>query len=209
MERQTTVKKLFLLISIFIVGIFSLIILNLFFTNLTSRIDNKSSNLESKITLAEFIVTDLYKIRSDFYELTVTATNERARIIIKKRIKEKIDFISSALDVLENGGSLKRVIRLNIAGHIDTQKIITFNKEDKDSISLEAIDLTPKLQQIQVMINELEKLLLKRALYKESRSFDDYLKNEKEINRFYKNTPSFFVRIIENSSRSLYEGTLS
>ncbi len=64
MERQTTVKKLFLLISIFIVGIFSLIILNLFFTNLTSRIDNKSSNLESKITIAEFIVTDYYSLEA-------------------------------------------------------------------------------------------------------------------------------------------------
>mgnify|MGYP000029431799 CR=1 FL=1 len=201
MEKQSPVKKLFLLIFIFIVGILSLIILNLFFTKLTTQIDNKSLNLESKISIAEFIVTDLYKIRSDFYELTVTATNEKARLLIKKRIRDKINFIREALDVLENGGTLKRVIRLNIAGHLDTMKIVKYKKEDKDSISLEAIDLKPKLQQIEVMIKELEKLLQKRALYKESKKFDDYLKNEKEISRFYKNTPSFFIRVIENSSR--------
>ncbi len=208
MEKQSPVKKLFLLIFIFIVGILSLIILNLFFTKLTTQIDNKSLNLESKISIAEFIVTDLYKIRSDFYELTVTATNEKARLLIKKRIRDKINFIREALDVLENGGTLKRVIRLNIAGHLDTMKIVKYKKEDKDSISLEAIDLKPKLQQIEVMIKELEKLLQKRALYKESKKFDDYLKNEKEISRFYKNTPSFFIRVIENSSRSLYEGNI-
>jgi len=207
MEKPTTLKKLFLLISIFILGIVSLIVLNIFFTNLSIKVDNKGTNLESKITIAEFIVNDLYKIRSDFYELTVTATNERARKIIKRKIKDKIDFINLALDVLENGGTLKRVIRLNIAGHLDTEKIITY-KKDHNAISLESIELRPKLKQILEMIEELDKLLIKRTLYTMSKNFDDYLKNETEINRFYKNTPTFFIRIIENSSRSLYEGTI-
>ena len=204
MNKQTPTKRLFLLISIFLLGIFSLIILNMSITTIITKLDNKSKNLKAKIQIAKFIVDDLYKIRSDFYELTVTASNEKARRVIKFKIKEKIEFINDALNVLDNGGSLKRVIDLNLVGHSTTTKHVTLNKEKRE-VSLETIELKPKLLQINKMIKELDKLLLKRSLYKISKNFDDYLKNEGEINRFYKNTPTFFIRIIENASRSLYE----
>ena len=208
MENKTTIKRLILLISVFIIGIVFLIILNIVFTNLTAKLDDKAENLKAKIQISELIVDDLHKIRSEFYQLSVTSTNIKTRQFLRKKIKEKIEFIKSALFVFEKGGTLKKEIRLNIVGHSKTHIIINYKKEDNKNFSLEAIDLRPKLVQLTEMIDKVEKLLINRDFYKIADNFEQYLENEKELNRFYKTTPPFFTRIIENSSRSLYEGNL-
>ena len=50
-KRNTTHKKLILLIGIFIFGFISLIALNKVFTDLVDKLDKESKNLEAKINL--------------------------------------------------------------------------------------------------------------------------------------------------------------
>jgi len=119
-NKQNTLSKLILLVSIFLIGIISLIMLHLFFLKLLENLDNKTKNQEAKIQIGEYIVNDLYKIRSDFYEIATTATNKRSRDLISTRLKQRVETIKTALDILENGGKIKRVIRLNIVGHNNT-----------------------------------------------------------------------------------------
>jgi hypothetical protein len=51
------------------------------------KLDSKTKNLEAKIEIGNYIVNDIYKIRSDFYELSTSATNKRGKNIIKKGLK--------------------------------------------------------------------------------------------------------------------------
>ena len=113
MNFSTTLSKLILLLFTFLLGIFSLIILHLFFIDLVVDLDNKTKNLKTKIQIGEVIANDLYKIRSDFYELATSATNKKSRLLVKERLDQRVEDIKTSLYILENGGFLKRTIRLN------------------------------------------------------------------------------------------------
>jgi nitrogen-specific signal transduction histidine kinase len=191
---------------VFTIGLLSLIFLHLFFQKLVNGLSQKSENLKSKIYIGRYIVTDLYKIRSDFYELATTATNERGRELIKKRISKRTDEIKQSLHILKNGGTFQRVIRLNIAGQSFTTETITYKKYE-NNISLESIDLLPKLIKFEKMIEDMITLLKKQDIYKEQNNISKYLDLNNEIKSYYKRTPSFFIRITENANRLLYEGS--
>lgn len=173
------------------------------------KLDNKTKNQEAKIQIGEYIVNDLYKIRSDFYELATTATNKKGRDLISKRLEQRVATIKNALDVLENGGELNRVIRLNIVGHHKTKRTIKYIKQNKDIVSLEAIDLRPKLVQLLKMTDKLKILLDKTSEYRRSNNHKEFAKLTREITRYYKTTPAFFIRITENTRRLLYEGEIT
>ncbi|AXX88193.1 signal transduction sensor histidine kinase [Malaciobacter marinus] len=208
-NKQNTLSKLILLVSIFLIGIISLIVLHFFFLNLLENLDDKTKNQEAKIQIGEYIVNDLYKIRSDFYEIATTTTNKRSRELILNRLKQRVKTIKNALDILENGGELKRVLRLNIVGHNNTIKKINYIKENKSIVSLESIDLRPKLEQLINMTNQLKLLLNKAELYRSSKNHKEFEKLTKKITRFYKLTPAFFIRITENTRRLQYEGEIT
>lgn len=207
MKKDNTLSQLILLISVFIIGVFLLISLHLVFLNLIDKLDKETENLKSKIQVGEHIVHDIHQIRSDFYELTTTATNKRGRELINKKILNRIKLIEESLKVLEQGGTLKRTIRLNIANHNSIDEEITYRKDD-DTISMEAIDLSPKLVEFKEMLNRLNEMLLLQANFQKTGDIESFFKQNKNIKRFYKSTPAFFVRISENASRLLYEGSI-
>ncbi|RXJ76361.1 hypothetical protein CRV03_09670 [Arcobacter sp. F155] len=200
-------KNLILLLLVFVFGLIFLISLHLFFLNLIENLDKKTENLKAKMEIGELIVNDLHKIRSDFYELATSTTNVRGMKLINQRIENKVEEIEDSLSILENGGRLERTIRLNIVGHNDTKKIITYKKDD-NNISLEVIDLSPKIIQFEEMLQTLNELLKKQFSLKRENNLEGFLKQNKTIKRFYKSTPAFFVRVTENANRLLYEGTI-
>ena len=188
-------KNLILLLLVFVFGLIFLISLHLFFLNLIENLDKKTENLKAKMEIGKLIVNDLHKIRSDFYELATSTTNVRGMKLINQRIENKVEEIEDSLNILENGGRLERTIRLNIVGHNDTKKIITYKKDD-NNISLEE------------MLQTLNELLKKQFSLKRENNLEGFLKQNKTIKRFYKSTPAFFVRVTENANRLLYEGTI-
>ena len=201
-----TLYQLILLLITFTISILLLVYLHLVFLDLVKNLDEKTQNMKAKIQIGEYLVQDIHKIRSDFYELATTATNFKSRQIVQNRINKRINTIKHSLEVLQKGGTLKRVIRLNIVGHDDTKKIIIYKKND-DSISLESIDLLPKLIQLENMIKKVVSLLKKQDENRLNLNGEEFMKINKEIKRFYKKTPSFFIRITENANRLLYEGS--
>lgn len=157
--------------------------------------------------IGELIVNDLHKIRSDFYELATSTTNVKGMKLINQRIENKVEEIEDSLNILENGGTLQRTIRLNIVGHNDTKKVIIYKKES-NNISLEVIDLSPKIIQFEEMLQTLNELLEKQFTLRRENDFQGFLEQNKTIKRFYKSTPAFFVRVTENANRLLYEGAI-
>ncbi|RXK13476.1 hypothetical protein CP965_06645 [Halarcobacter mediterraneus] len=206
-KASKTLKNLVLLLFIFIIGIILLISLHFFFLKLIDNLDKRTENLKAKMQIGQFIVNDLYKIRSDFYELATTVTNEKGRKLLNNKINENIKELKHSLNILEKGGTLKKTIKLNIVGHSDTIKTINYIKAS-DDISLEVIDLAPKLIQLQKMLENLNELLKKQSLYRDTLDSKNFMQLNKEIKRFYKSTPSFFNRITENTNRLLYEGNI-
>lgn len=205
---KSTYNALMLLLVSFLVGISTLVILHLYFLSIIEKLDWKVINLESKIRIGEFIAEDIHKIRSDFFELSATTSNKRGRELIQKRILERIEVIESSLQILKNGGTLERVIKLNIAGHHNTVKIVKYIKQNKEVISLEVIDVMPKLIELKNKIEENIDLLEKQQQYLRMGDLENYASVSREIHFFNKSVPAYFTRMLENVRRLLYEGEI-
>ncbi len=201
-----TFKHLVFLVFVFVLGLFALVVLHLFFLNLENKLDRKIENMESKIEIGQYIVDDLNKVRSDFYEITTITTNNKEINRIKQKIEKNIFNIKESLRILQDGGTLKRVIKLNVVGHNDTMNIVHYKSKDNE-LSLESIELLPKLEEFKAMVKQSIRLLKLRD--KNKVDTKKLLKIEKKIKRFYKRTPPFFSRIIENANRLLYETSKS
>ena len=204
---KSTLNQLLILIFVFILGVFSLIAFHLVFQNLISKLDVKTQNQKAKIEIGQLIIGDLNKIKSDFYELATVSTNQSTRQLLKDQISTTIEKIKSNLDVLNNGGTVEVKINLNILNKPVVNKTINYIN-DTNQISLESIDITPKLIQLENMIINADKLINTSEEYLKSQELDKYAKQVKKIKRFYKKTPAFFDRLIENTNRLQYEGEL-
>ena len=207
-DRISTIKHLGLLLLVGIFGICLLIIINVTFNNLLSKLDNKTNNMEAKIQIGGYIVNDLNILRSDFYELATTASNNFGRKLIQERIQNHLTEIRKAVNILQNGGVYERTIQLNLVNRTETTRYITYTKEDLSSVSLEAIDLNPKLIEFERMNTKIITLLEHRDKLKRQKDKENFFTAAAKIKRFYKTTPSFFSRVIENMGRLVYEGEI-
>ncbi len=204
---NTTAKKLYFLIIVFIIGFFSLILVNNLFTSLVKNLDKQTVNYESKLQIGRFISEDILNIKSLFFELATTTTSHRARKLVKDRISTVINRIEKSLDILEHGGVLTRQIHLNVAGHSSLIKKIKYTT-DHDSLPLVVIDLKPQLIDLQDMVNKADKLLEQRYNTIRTKDTNAFKQVAKKVRRFYKTTPAFFNRMSENIGRLIYESDI-
>ncbi len=205
---KKTSSKLYLLVFVFIVGFLSLFILNQVFLSLVSEQDEKTKNYKSKILIGEYISEDILNTRALFFELASTTTSVKSRDIIIDQIEDKMDDITVSLNVLEHGGILKRFIKLNVVGHKNTIKRVEYNVRSANELSFEAIEVKPKLIELEDMIQEVNELLRLRSKYKKEKKIKEFSRIVKKIRRFYKTTPAFFTRMTENIKRLLYESDI-
>ncbi len=175
---------------------------------LVSKLDNQTNNYKAKIQIGEYISEDILKVRSLFFELATTTTTAMSRKRIENKIYSIIHDMNIALDILEKGGNLKRKIQLNVAGHTTLTKNVIYQIDKKEQLSLEVIDIRPKLIELKNMLIEANKILTIRTKFKKENNMKDFSETAKKIRRFYKTTPAFFNRMGENIRRLIYESDI-
>lgn len=202
-----TSNKLKILISSFLIGFLSLFTLNQFFSTLIKDLDSQTTVHETKIKIGEFVAEDIQNLKALFFELAVTTSSKRSRQIVINKIKLKQESINDALDILEKGGELHRKIALNVAGQDSIYTKLYYDiAKDKNKISLEVIDIRPKILQLTNMIEEVDNMLHTKTTYKKNNDIKSLQKFSTKLKRYYKSTPAFFSRMSENIKRLLYEG---
>lgn len=194
--NSKTSTKLYGLVAIFLFGFISLFALNQFFIKLVNDVDEESKTYKSKITIGEFVSEDIQTLKAYFFELATTTTTKRGRDIVISKIDETIQIINNSLDILENGGTLKRTIKLNIEGHTSIVKEIKYKQINKE-LPLEVIDIRPKLIELKKMVKEVEELLALRTKYKRAHNDKELTKLSRQISRFYKSTPAFLQECLK------------
>jgi signal transduction histidine kinase len=206
MNKLATVNQLFLLLSIFVVGFVSIAVLEIFFDELIEEVDKKALYQETRMEIGHYIIDDLNHIETKFFQLASTITT-KVHPILTSDISRYINSLEDGLDVLQNGGSLKREHILNIAGNNKvTTHTIVLPKPKQNEIPLEVIDLRPKINDIKDTLYKLLLILEDRAYYVKHNDRENACKLLKEIDYFLKVAPTIFIRMTENANRLLYEG---
>lgn len=209
MGKIKTSTKLHILILLFVFGFVSLFVVNQIFTGLIEELNQKTRNYEKKIKIAEFVSEDIQGLKALFFELSMATTTSRSRKIVIDKINILKANIDDALLILEKGGVLKRKIDLNMIGKNKVIAEVSYNpKISGQTISLEVIDIRPKLVELSEMLAIVEIMLEHRNQHIDEQNYVELAQVNLEITRYYKTTPAFFNRMSENIKRLLYEGDI-
>jgi hypothetical protein len=209
MGNIKTSTKLHILILLFVFGFISLFTVNQVFSGLIEELNQKTKSYEKKIKIAEFVSEDIQGLKALFFELSIATNTPKSRQLVKAKIENLISNINDSLLVLQKGGVLKRQVELNIIGANKTVTEVAFDpKISGQTVSLEAIDIQPKLLQLSEMLAEVETILDHRNEHLYDEDYKALAEVNLELARYYKTKPAFFNRMSENIKRLLYEGDI-
>lgn len=199
MAQKNYIVNLGVLIAVFVVGFFSLMGLHLYFDEfIEEKYDATIRNQQVRYRIGEHLIAHISAVESHYYKLaTLGAQTGIERI--RKDILEETHAIRNLLGVLQHGGSIEVQVGLNLPDIDAIKEVLTYRRADTEHLSMEFIDLLPKITSIETKVDELAHFIQER----ESKA--NAQKTEQEIVIFLKQLPTHFIRMKENAGRLLYE----
>jgi len=197
--HKNYIVNLGVLIAVFVVGFFSLMGLHLYFDEfIEEKYDTTIRNEQVRYRIGEHLIAHISAVESHYYKLaTLGAQTGIERI--RKDIMEETSAIRKLLGVLQNGGSIEVQVGLNLPDVDAIKEVLTYHRADKKQLSMEFIDLVPKIASLEAKVDELARFIEER----ESKANEEH--TEREIVIFLKQLPTHFIRMKENAGRLLYE----
>ena len=200
-------KKIFFFLGSAVTGFMVFLVVHFSFLKILENTKNQTQNLRIKQMISGDIKYDIIKAKTLFYQVPLLSTNIRSLNLNISNIKKELNNIDKLLKILNNGGVYVKTIPLNIVNKNSFEKKYIYKKS---GISLENIDLAPKIKLLNKKAQQLEKLFLSRLKLKKAGklTLQEYKKSRRKIVRFSKGLDSIFRRMIENSNRLFYESQI-
>ena len=207
-KNNAIFKALIVLLFAFIVGYLGIVIIHNVFSDIRNNLDASVKNEYSRYKIGEYILKEISFIEANFYKMGII-TKLRAIEPIQNEIEKEIQNVLGAIEILEKGGVLKSHIKLNLIEANSVVDEIYFKADDKKLV-FEAIDLIPKLNELREKVSEMHEIMKIKILISEASNTDilanNVYKNDSfKIELFFKQIPTLFIRMQENSNRLLYD----
>ena len=207
-KNNAIFKALIVLLFAFIVGYLGIVIIHNVFSDIRNNLDASVKNEYSRYKIGEYILKEISFIEANFYKMGII-TKLRAIEPIQNEIEKEIQNVLGAIEILEKGGVLKSHIKLNLIEANSVVDEIYFKADDKKLV-FEAIDLIPKLNELREKVSEMHEIMKMKILILEASNTDiltnnAYKNDSFKIELFFKQIPTLFIRMQENSNRLLYD----
>ena len=207
-KNNAIFKALIVLLFAFIVGYLGIVIIHNVFSDIRNNLDASVKNEYSRYKIGEYILKEISFIEANFYKMGII-TKLRAIEPIQNEIEKEIQNVLGAIEILEKGGVLKSHIKLNLIEANSIVDEIYFKADDKKLV-FEAIDLIPKLNELREKVSEMHEIMKIKILISEASNTDilannAYKNDSFKIELFFKQIPTLFIRMQENSNRLLYD----
>ncbi len=201
-------RLLQLLLALFLVGFAGLITVNLVIGRFMDDLGKRGVNERARLFIGEELVRTIKSLELDFNRMVASVSiGEQNRLRVK--IQEKVLKLDHDLLILKDGGRVERTVDLNIEGVDSLNQQVTYVPHANDANKLlEIIEIGPQIDKLRVKADELAALLVERELARDTRDVARMFSQEEQINLYFKNIPSLFIRLNENANRLFYESNL-
>lgn len=200
-------RYLVVLLVVILAGFVLLVTVHVTFSELISDLDAKTNNEAVRLAIGEAIVQEIAQLETGVYKLATTQ-NQRGRDLQQDQLYRQLGQLAQMLAVLEHGGHLERVTRLNMANREHMVRRLSYRVGPEPSrIVLEVIDLAPKLQQVRQKIDQLSALLMAREALFEAGTTEEMRRSLNRVLHFVKTLPPLFTRMKENAGRMYFESS--
>jgi len=205
-DEQNPLKYITALSAIFLIGAVLFFSVYLFFQNRFDEMDSELDNIRSRISIGKEIVRNIDLIERNFYKLFST-TNQAGQKALIKETQLFLNTIHKALYVLQDGGVLSVVHRINLEEKSELIVDITYKSTHQKEYLSELLQLKPVLNETEKRMKNLALLLTEhRQLLKDNRPLRDLREFKKRIDYFLILSPAHFVRMRENANQIFYKG---
>jgi len=202
-DKSINSSRIYLQLTLYLVGFMLLAVLEYYFTNLSNEYLKNIDTENVRLQIGVIINEDIRKIETLTYKLATSKGRQRQNNF-KKKLELKNKQLNQALDVLENGGEIRRIKRLNLVDkNTVDQKIIYKKTQIENQFILEVIELRPKISKVRIMVDHLFTLIQQRD-NKNTRL--DYEQKALKVKNQLQLISPLFERVTENANRLFYEG---
>ncbi|MFZ2308992.1 MAG: response regulator [Rhodoferax sp.] len=177
-----------------------------FFNDLESNLSQRGYNERARLFVGEEIVRGIQGVEKDIYRMAVTQ-NVKGFERIRTTVESQLEKLRHDLGVLQNGGTVRREMRLNVGGRDELLREATYEPEAKgQAVVMEVIEIEPQLAQLSEFSKVLEEKLRVRWQAQEQEDRKLFFDVEDEIALLLKQAPPQFERLDENANRLFLEG---
>ena len=198
-KNHDILRGLIALLLAFILGYVGLILIHKVFKEIVITLDLKVKNEYARYKIGEYILKEIGSMETYYYKMGIL-TNLKSIKPIETEIKEAIKDVRNAINILNNGGILENYIKLNLPEATESTDKINFNPSSNQTYTFEEIDLSPKLDELENKVSQMEEII-RIKLFPDTVTHEEIFKAD----LFFKQLPTLFVRMKENTSRLLYE----
>lgn len=194
------------LLLVFVLGVSVLVGLRVMFHDMQAQLRAQRTNEQARLFVGQEILTGIQVLEKNIFHMAVTP-NISAFRREHQHIDQALAKLQHDLGVLEKGGTSRRLSQLNIDGHHDMAREVTYTPTDKTTgFVIETIELIPLLDQLTGKTNELEKLLAQRWRAQDSDNPTEFFRVAGDIDIYMKHLPPYFERLNENANRLFFDG---
>ncbi|NFV82301.1 response regulator [Magnetospirillum aberrantis] len=196
-----------LMLVTFLVGFVLLLVMHEVFTGLIDELDRSTENEKARLAIGELIIQDIARIESGIYKMATTR-NATGLELARDDLKAQILALGRKLDVLEDGGVVEDVVRLNLEDREEMQRTIRYQPPaDSQKFVLEIIELRPKLYDIDRRVNEINALLVRRNAQFDANNIGESRESAAQVQMALRKFSSLLVRMRENAGRLFYHAS--
>ena len=200
--------RIYMLLGVTLAGFVAIVLLDVVFSQLIGRLNERLDNERSRVFIGELISQDLSRLNAGVYQMATT-TGQRGQDRIFAQITETVGELQTALQVLKDGGEFVRKTRINIEDQSVMIRTYRYQRPEGEGYALESIDLPPKLNQFMSKVTALAEMLpVRDRLRMDKRNTDEYVEIIAQIKRELQTFPPVLIRMRENANRLFYESRL-
>ena len=160
----------------------------------------KIANQNNKEKLAHIIKRELLQIDIRYRAILLTRNRKHIQFLLKK-VEESIEHAQTVLPILQNGGTITDVQLVNFYDKDEIKEEISYFKPKDEHISVDVVNLSPKLAELKQFVNKSFSLLMVDF----SKENIKYLSHNYQLILIIKQTEALLLRSWESANKISYD----
>ena len=199
--KEPIIRKLYILIGIFLLTIATILIIENYFDNAyTVKYQKVIHNQEQQQTIDHLLQRNLLNLRLSFKSFT-SVTNQQQLKNLRENIRNLVKTSEEIIKVLDEGGIVANVISVNMPAKDEIEEVFKYDPDKYTGTLPEVRELLPKVSQLQMLADKIIAFVEKELKSGRQPSQEYY----NELNHLIQQADTYFSRINEIENKVSYD----
>jgi PAS domain-containing protein len=199
--KEPIIRKLYILIAVFMLTIASILVIENYFDNAyTVKYQKVIHNQEQQQIIDHLLQRNLLNLRLSFKTFP-TVTNQQQLKSLRENIRSMIESSKDIIKVLDEGGVVSNTISVNMPARDEIEEVFRYEPDRYTGTLPEIRELIPQISELQTISDKII-ALIDRELRSGKPFPQEYFNT---LNHLIQQADSYFIRISEIENKISYD----